>query len=191
MVINKAVAERGKTIMKRLPSGPCRAAEIGVLRGHLSGWLLDRHDQLRLTMVDSWAAREQQTEAYKATGDEHAFHDAWRTGRHMEEALASVARFDAERFRILHGRSVDMEANVEDGSLDLVFLDGDHSYDGVRADIDAWLPKLAPGGYLGGHDYRNPDPRFRFGVTDAVDEWVSVVGLTLETDANFTWWVRL
>lgn len=37
-------------------------------------------------------------------------------------------------------------------SLDVVFVDGDHRYSGVRADIEAWLPKIRIGGILCGHD---------------------------------------
>ncbi len=40
-----------------------------------------------------------------------------------------------------------------DGFLDAVFIDGDHSYDAVRADLAAWLPKVKPGGIIAGHDY--------------------------------------
>lgn len=54
---------------------------------------------------------------------------------------------------------------VPDGSCYMVFLDGDHSHDAVKADIRAWLPKVAVGGYLCGHDY------FTFpGVRTAVHE---------------------
>lgn len=35
---------------------------------------------------------------------------------------------------------------------DVVFIDGDHRYDAVAADIAAWLPKVRPGGVLCGHD---------------------------------------
>ena len=38
-------------------------------------------------------------------------------------------------------------------SLAMVFLDGDHEPEAVRADILAWTPKLARGGILAGHDY--------------------------------------
>ena len=41
---------------------------------------------------------------------------------------------------------------VGDGSLDLVFIDGDHSYDHTASDIKLWIPKVTPGGILSGHD---------------------------------------
>jgi len=53
------------------------------------------------------------------------------------------------------GYSKDIAPMIEDGSLDLVFIDGDHSYEGVRLDIDLWLPKVREGGVISGHDYNN------------------------------------
>jgi hypothetical protein len=40
-----------------------------------------------------------------------------------------------------------------DGTLDFVFIDADHQYASVRRDIDAWLPKVKPGGIIAGHDH--------------------------------------
>jgi predicted O-methyltransferase YrrM len=54
-----------------------------------------------------------------------------------------------------------------DKAFDFVFVDADHTYEGVRADIDAWLPKVRPGGWLMGHDF---NPRDFPGVVQAVNE---------------------
>lgn len=43
-----------------------------------------------------------------------------------------------------------------DGELSMLFVDADHSLRAVREDLAAWLPKVAPGGVLGFHDYGNP-----------------------------------
>jgi len=40
-----------------------------------------------------------------------------------------------------------------DGSLDGVYIDANHNYEFVRADIEMWLPKIKKGGWIGGHDY--------------------------------------
>ncbi len=40
-----------------------------------------------------------------------------------------------------------------DASLDWVHLDARHDYAGLQADIQAWLPKVRPGGWLSGDDY--------------------------------------
>ena len=36
--------------------------------------------------------------------------------------------------------------------IDFLFIDGDHSYEGVKADVDAWFEKLKPGGIIIMHD---------------------------------------
>lgn len=53
-----------------------------------------------------------------------------------------------------------------DNFLGAVFIDGDHDYGPARADIEAWWPKVRPGGYLCGHDYGTTFP----GVDRAVTE---------------------
>ena len=40
-----------------------------------------------------------------------------------------------------------------DGSLDFVYIDGDHTLKGTNTDLAAWWPKLRPGGWLCGDDY--------------------------------------
>jgi len=63
--------------------------------------------------------------------------------------------------------SVLASENFKDSFFDLVFIDADHSYDSVKKDILAWLPKVKRGGVLCGHDYGNPE---HGGVEKAVKE---------------------
>lgn len=46
---------------------------------------------------------------------------------------------------------------VEDQSVDLLFIDADHRYDCVKADLDAWTQKVKDGGIICGHDYFSPN----------------------------------
>lgn len=50
------------------------------------------------------------------------------------------------------GLSVDIASRLQE-KYDLVFLDGDHSYEAVKADIQAWGPLIEEGGILCGHDW--------------------------------------
>lgn len=41
----------------------------------------------------------------------------------------------------------------QDNSIDVLFLDGDHSYEVVSKELDLWTKKVAKGGYIVGHDW--------------------------------------
>lgn len=56
----------------------------------------------------------------------------------------------------------------DDGTISAVFIDADHTYEGARNDILAWLPKVENGGILAGHDFLDHFP----GVQKAVRELV-------------------
>ena len=69
---------------------------------------------------------------------------------------------------VLADESTRAAAVFADNSLEFVFLDAGHDYNSVRADIQAWWPKVRPGGWLGGHDYMGAAHP---GVAQAVDEY--------------------
>jgi len=62
-------------------------------------------------------------------------------------------------------RGMDAVKDYEDKSFDVVFIDAGHTYEDVKADIEAWLPKAKM--VLCGHDYL---PDVWMGVIQAVDE---------------------
>jgi hypothetical protein len=70
----------------------------------------------------------------------------------------------------------------------LIFIDGDHSYEGVSSDIDAWISHVEPGGILCGHDYNNIKRGF-WGVKQAVLERFKEEEIGLGDD--HTWFHRV
>jgi predicted O-methyltransferase YrrM len=60
--------------------------------------------------------------------------------------------------------------------IDFLYVDADHSYDGVRADLDAWYPHVVPGGLIVGDDYEHP--RYP-GVKHAWNEFERARGMML------------
>lgn len=59
---------------------------------------------------------------------------------------------------------------ISDQPIDFVFIDGDHSYDGVRADWMAWSPLVRPGGLVAFHDTWPNGHRHEPGVVQWIDE---------------------
>ncbi len=177
--------QRAHEIISRVGTG-AHGVEIGVFAGDLSRELLKQPD-LSLIMVDSW---EGDGKAYRGdSGDWHAGLTQAAQDDFFDRARKRVA-FANGRASIVRKRSLDASCDVPDASCDFVFIDADHSYESCRADIAAWRAKIKPGGWIGGHDYRNPDFD-KFGVTQAVDEFVAQSALLLETGENFCWFVQL
>lgn len=82
--------------------------------------------------------------------------------------------------------SIEAAALFPDASCDVVWIDADHSYEAVKADIAAWLPKVKVGGYLGGDDWA-----FR-GVRAAVSETFPqgyMLGDGIRFQAPWPWWM--
>jgi len=62
------------------------------------------------------------------------------------------------------------------GPIDYLYVDADHSYESVMADLHAWVPHVRRGGLILGDDYGND---MFPGVQRAWDDFVHAQGLTL------------
>jgi len=68
-----------------------------------------------------------------------------------------------EHFITAHrGASVEIARKAGTIPCDLLFIDGDHSYPAVVADLRAWLPSLQPGAVLAMHDIDSPTVKQAF-----------------------------
>lgn len=136
---------------------PMIACEVGCAEGNFSRDLLEIGMQ-KLFMVDAW-------EHIPDVRGDGNYDQRWHDANYME-ALRKVSAY-GDKAVILKGKSVEMARGVEDDSLSLLYLDADHSYEGVMSDLIAWFPKVAKGGVVAGHDYLSPD----YGVNQAVAEF--------------------
>ena len=55
--------------------------------------------------------------------------------------------------KVIKSKSQDCHELVLDRYYDFIYIDGDHSYEAVKRDIELYLPKLKKGGLIAGHDY--------------------------------------
>lgn len=137
-----------------------RGVEIGVECGVFSRILIEGCPRLQLCMVDPW-------EKYPGYRD-HVSQDKLEGFR--EEAQKLTKKY-AGRASIIRRYSVAASTLFEDGTLDFVYIDGNHNLQNVIADLAAWTPKLRLGGIMSGHDYRKPKNNIGHHVVEAVNAW--------------------
>lgn len=100
--------------------------------------------------------------------------DIWELNQFNPDPVGSYNRV-LERFKdyIVKGRSECIKSNsknalgrFQDESIDFIYIDGDHSYEGVMNDLQ-YYSKLKKGGVICGHDYSDSWP----GTVKAVNEF--------------------
>ena len=82
-------------------------------------------------------------------GQDHSGWDKNPLKPYFDEAMSAVIKFGllnhADIFRL---RSADAVSRFDDGSIDLLHIDGNHSESSAMADVTLYLPKMKPGGDL-------------------------------------------
>ena len=139
--------------------------EIGVWKGqsvcYAAVEIINKGKNIQIDAVDTWEGSPEEEQLMQ---DESiikgTLYDEFIRNIEPVKHIINPIRMD----------SVSAAATYQNGSLDFVYIDGAHNYDAIRADINAWLPKVKPGGYIGGHDYGNNEPEEVNGVKKAVDE---------------------
>lgn len=111
--------------------------------------------------------------------------DYWDgTGTEAPRETLSEFRMNLERYDVHNVETFNPDGYYPSGPFDLVFIDGAHDEAAVRHDVDVALSRLAPGGRIAFHDYRNlpgqHDGRWDYGVTKVVDELLSRGGNLVE-----------
>jgi len=136
-----------------------RGAEIGVREGHFSKYIVENTNIEKWYSIDPWENNPELPNAEVA----------------LESAKNMFEPF-GERIEMIKGYSPQAADLIEDNSLDFIYIDGMHTYDEVKADINAWWSKLKDGGILAGHDYHLEDWP---GVYNSVNEFVEENNLKL------------
>lgn len=165
--------------------------EIGVQSGSFSEIILSRWNCKKLYLVDIWSKQEDYNDIANVEDDIQL------------DLYLSVCKkfFNDKRVTVLREDSLSAANHFREDFFDFIYLDADHSYEGVVKDINAWYPKLKKGGVFAGHDYlfgealpqgvdslQGSEVSIYFGVQSAVDEFVIKNDLELfltdQTDSN-------
>lgn len=120
-------------------------AEIGVWKGAFARAILERCAGVdHYFMIDPWASLPDWNKPLNV--GQQDFDDVYA------EAMAKTD-FARARRTVLRGRTKDVAGMIPDASLDFAYVDGDHTLRGVTIDLQRMLPKVRPGGLLGGDDF--------------------------------------
>lgn len=134
-----------------------RGAEIGVLYGDTSSYLLKELPTLTLYSVDPYVEYNDDAEGRPQS----------QLSNYEVIARGRLAEF-GDRSVMIKKFSVEAAQSFQDGSLDFVFIDANHNYDSIKEDIRAWYPKVRHAGLFSGHDYKG-----FAGVQQAVNEFAA------------------
>lgn len=147
----------------------CTIVEIGSYLGGSSTFLAlaAKRKQGMLYCVDTWK-NEGMSEGQRDTFDEFL--------KNIEPLRDYI--------RILRGNSVDV-ANTFNENIDLLFIDGDHSYEAVKADMEYWLPKVKNHGIVIFHDIGWAE-----GVIRVVNEIIKPIQIE-EHIVDNTYWAKI
>lgn len=165
-------------LVSRMPAGGT-FVEVGSWKGQSLAYLaveaIRQGKDFRIVAVDTWEG-----------SSEHAGTSSIRDGTLYEEFTRNLEPV-AGRYEALRLPSLEAAKSFGDASLDAVFIDAAHEYAAVAADLEAWHPKVKPGGWVCGHDYSKPWP----GVIRAVDRFFAQhPGQLLAAGPEFCWVAR-
>jgi len=134
--------------------------EIGVFKGDFSKIILDTLSPKELHLIDVFAGM-------MCSGDKDGNDIIWTN---LDEEYVNVKNMFSNNNNVyIHkGYSDNILNEFEDNYFDMVYIDGDHSYEGVKSDLKWSFLKVKNGGLICGHDYISS--KFE-GVVRAVNEF--------------------
>ena len=128
--------------------------ELGAWLGKSSSYLCDKATGQEIIIIDSFKGTAEYLDSYYKLAKTKDIYNLFveNMGDRKYTAIKATSKAAARKFKA--------------ESLDVVFIDLDHSYEAVKLDIQLWLPKVKKGGFIAGDDYH---PNWN-GVIQAVDE---------------------
>lgn len=128
----------------------------------------------RIYLIDPWRQLEDEAHAHAIWGKAGAQNDMDRM--HADVVKRFSKRIERGQVVVLRELAGEAARQLDDEMLDWAYIDGDHTYEAVQADLEAYWPLVKPGGILAGDDY-NFLGWWKDGVTKAVDEFAEINGL--------------
>ena len=149
-----------------------KIVEIGVFKGDFSKFIFDKLEPIEFHLIDLF-------DGNTFSGDKDGNNITYTN---MSDEYDKLTTYFKEKNVHLHkGNSSEVMEKFKDEYFDIVYIDGDHSYDGSLADLEVSLRKVKKNGYISGHDYsKEKEP----GVFDAVNFFCDKYNLNIEYLTN-------
>lgn len=120
-------------------------AEVGVWKGDFAQALLKECPAIRhYTMIDPWANLNDWNKPFNV--DNSAFAAVY------DEAIEKTA-FAKDKITVLRNTTIEACKQLENDSLDMVYIDGDHTLRGITLDLLSIYNKVRDGGIIAGDDF--------------------------------------
>ena len=137
--------ETFKKLVNDVPDGGI-FVEGGAWLGKSSSYLCDlAGDRINVYIVDTWRGSPDELKTTHKLATQTDIFEIFKDN--MGDRKYTAIRKD----------SLKSSNEFEDNSCDVVFIDMTHKYEYVLSDINSWLPKVKPGGWLAGHDAHHRD----------------------------------
>lgn len=157
------------------------AVEIGVHLGEYAERFLSRWRGSQMTLVDPW-------ENLPGYVDRIAGRDREADYAACAQRIAAAPK--TARVLIMRQTSRQAVAKFPDRSLDFAYIDGDHSAESVMFDVNAWWPKIVPGGVLAGHDWFTEwRPGIEAAARSVADEAGLIIWTIRDNDDAGSWFI--
>ena len=147
-------------------------AEVGVFKGDFTLFLQETLKHSKLYAIDLF-------EGVTGSGDQDGNNFSYCNLDETHKML------DSNGIVTLKGDSSTVLKTLKDESLDMVYIDADHTYEAVLKDLEAASSKVKNGGWIMGHDYQMNMSKARTaydcsGLKQAVDEFCAKYHLSVQ-----------
>lgn len=166
---NAKIVPSRKHILPLLPRGLVWA-EVGVALGGFSREILKVCAPTHFLAIDLFDLH--QLEQLWGTSTTELFAGKTHLEYYKDSFRAEIAKGVVQ---VIEGDSAASLASLPDQFIDALYLDADHTYEGVKRDLNALLPKMKPNGYLILNDYtflENVGSKDEYGVIQAGHEFM-------------------
>lgn len=153
-------------MLKSLSTMPIKIIEIGVFKGEFLNYL---YKNCQPSIIDAIDLFDGEMCSGNADGN-------YVTHYNMNVSYNELLRkYENTNVNIIKADSSTYLNSVDNNSYDIIYIDGDHTYNGVKKDLEAAFKAIKHNGYIMGHDYemnmKKAHTAYNFGVKQAVDNF--------------------